>query len=89
MMQDHDALTFQYPEHLENEIVPKLQKQLVTKIPLSKNRTLEIPYDAKTGWNRADYSEGNPDGLKDFYGNDKRKRTPEVHILDRRVRRTQ
>lgn len=87
MMQDHDALTFQYPAEMENEIVPELIRQLTIAVPLKHNRVLEIPYDAKTGWNRGDYhATKNPDGLKDFTGEDKRKRSEAVHLLDRNVR---
>lgn len=87
MMQDHDALTFMYPEEREDEIVPKLLAQLPIEVELKHGRTLEIPYDCKVGWNRADWSEGNPDGLKDFTGHDERRRRAEVHFLDRVVRR--
>lgn len=86
MLQDHDALTFMYPEELEDIIVPKIQSQLVIPIELANGRTLKIPYDAKVGWNRGDYSEKNPDGLKDYFGHDERKRTPPVSLLDRIIR---
>lgn len=87
VMQDHDALTFQYPEHLEDEIVPVLQKQLLVPVPLKHDRVLVIPYDCQTGWNRGKYDAAkNPDGLRDFNGHDERKRQPKVGILDRRLR---
>ncbi len=87
MMHDHDALTFQYPEHLEDEIVPKLLNLLRQPIELKYNRVLEIPYDAKTGWNKGDYNEKtNPDGLKDYHPGDQRTRAPEVSLLDRILR---
>lgn len=87
MMQDHDALTFQYPEEQEDETIPKLLALLPQSVELKHGRTLEIPYDCKTGWNRGDFSKDNPDGLKDYDGTDERKRTPLVSILDRRVRK--
>lgn len=97
MMQDHDAITIQYPEELEDEIVPQVMKMLTVQIPLQGGRVLEIPYDAKVGWNKGDYKEikdkngniiriENPDGLKDYVPSDKRRRTPEVPILDRKFR---
>lgn len=90
MMQDHDAITIQYPEEREDEIVPKVIKQLEQPIQLKNGRTLLIPYDAKVGWNRGDFDynnpEKNPDGLKDWNGHDKRKRSPKVSILDRKFR---
>ena len=86
MFQDHDALTFQYPEHLEDEIVPIIQKQLVQTVPLQEGREMRIPFDCKVGWNKGDWSEKNPDGLKDYKGGDERKRQRQVSILDRKVR---
>lgn len=88
MMHDHDATTWMYPEEQEDEIVPYLQKALVHEIPLKNGRTLSIPYDCKTGWNKGDYdAQTNPDGLKDYVGKDKRTRTPQVGIMDRKFYR--
>lgn len=91
MFQDHDAITTMYPEEQEDEIIPKLQKQLEFPIQLKHDRTLLVPYDCKVGWNKGDFDEKNPgknpDGLKEFYGHDERKRTPKMHLLDRVVRR--
>lgn len=87
-MHDHDALTIQYPEELEDKIIPKIQAQLEEPIELSHGRRLLIPYDCVTGWNRGKYDETkNPDGLKDYEPGDKRERSPEVSILDRPLRR--
>lgn len=88
VMHDHDALTFMYPEELENEIVPRIHADLVEPIALKNGRTLAIPYDCKVGYNKGEYdAKANPDGLKDFTGEDKRKRSPALGILDRPVRR--
>lgn len=87
MMQDHDAITIMYPEESEDEIIPKIQEQLKYPIQLKHDRTLLIPYDCKVGWNRGDYSKDNVDGLKDYTGHDERKRSPKVHLLDRKVSR--
>lgn len=88
MLQDHDALTFMYPEEVEDELIPRIMKDLVVRVPLPKGRELAIPYDCKVGWNRGDYDEQtNPEGLKDYTGTEKRKRQTEVGILDRVVRR--
>ena len=88
MMHDHDALTWTYPEEREDEIIPDLLKQHTIEIPLAKGRTLAIPYDCKTGWNKGNYNaKTNPDGLKDYEGRDQRKRSPQVSLLDRIVRR--
>jgi DNA polymerase-1 len=89
MMQDHDAVTIQYPEDREDEIIPRILEQLKVPIQLAHGRTLLIPYDCKTGFNRGDYDpKKNPDGLRDYQGHDERSRTPQVRLLDRPVRRT-
>lgn len=86
-MHDTDALTFMYPESTEDTIIPILQQALLENIPLKTNRTLTIPYDCKVGWNKGDWhGEKNPDGLKDYYEHDERKRSPKVGLLDRIVR---
>jgi len=90
MMHDHDALTFMYPTTHEDTIIPQLLANLPINIPLANGRTLTIPYDCKTGWNKGDYdAKTNPDGLKDYRVgvSDKRKRSPQVHLLDRTLRR--
>jgi DNA polymerase I-like protein with 3'-5' exonuclease and polymerase domains len=89
MMQDHDALTFMYPTEQESEILPKLQSLLTEPIPLKNGRTLLIPYDCQVGWNRGKWDEEkNPNGLREWQGQDKRKRIEEAGILDRVIRRT-
>lgn len=89
MMQDHDALTFMYPEELEDEILPKLRADLITPITLNNGRVLEIPYDCQVGWNRGKYdARKNPNGLQEYKGTDQRKRVPEAGILDRIIHRT-
>lgn len=80
-MHDHDALTFQFPQEAEDEIIPQIQEGLRVEVQLEHGRTLVIPYDCKVGWNKADWSEKNPDGLKDYKPGDPRKRTPIVDIL--------
>lgn len=84
MMHDHDALTWMYPEEREDEVVPALLAAIPEEVPLKNGRSLTIPYDCKTGWNRGDWSKDNPDGLKDWTGHDSRKRTPAVHWLDKK-----
>lgn len=97
MMQDHDALTFMYPEEIEDEVIPILAQELLEDIPLQHNRALCIPYDCKVGWNKGEYCCGNRsnpgcakcekdvnlDGLKDYAPGDQRKRQPQVSIMDR------
>lgn len=85
-MHDHDALTVQYPEEREDEIIPKIMEQLCVPVPLNHNRELIIPFGCKTGWNKGEWSEENPDGLKSYTPGDKRTRTAAIDILDRRIR---
>lgn len=84
MMQDHDALTFMYPEEAEAEVVPALKAALPETIGLRHGRTMTIPYDCKVGWNRGDWSEANPEGLKDWRGGDSRRRAKRVNWFDRK-----
>lgn len=87
LMQNHDAVVVQYPEHLEDEIIPKLKKQLEFPIELRDGRKFVIPYDCKTGWNWGEFDgKRNPDGLKEWHGGDTRKRGKEMSLLDRRIR---
>jgi DNA polymerase I-like protein with 3'-5' exonuclease and polymerase domains len=86
VMHDHDALTFMYPEEMEDEIIPLLREMLVEEIPLTNGRTLAIPYDCKVGWNKGEANNDNVDGLKDYKGHDERTRRPEVGIMDRIIR---
>jgi DNA polymerase I-like protein with 3'-5' exonuclease and polymerase domains len=89
MFQEHDALTFMYPENTEDKVIPLILKQLEFPIKLANGRTLLIPYDCKVGWNKGEYNEEtNPDGLRDWRpGDGQRKRQPKVSLLDRPVRR--
>ena len=90
VFQDHDAITITYPEAHEDHIIPLIQTQLLQSIPLKNGRNMTIPYDCKTGWNKGDWDKDdptkNPDGLKDYYGHDNRKRLPKLGLLDRKLR---
>src|SRR6267142_2200488 len=59
MMQDHDAITFMYPEDTEDEVIPILAEELLEDFPLQHGRSLCIPYDCKVGWNKGEYCCGN------------------------------
>lgn len=84
MFQDHDAITFMYPEATESEIIPKLMKELIVPVELNQGKFLEIPYDCEVGWNKGKYDETkNPDGLREYTGQDNRRRSPQVGLLDR------
>lgn len=75
LIQVHDSILFQYPEELENEIVPWALEILRTYLTLAKDRDFVVPTEAMTGWNWGYYdSETNVDGLKKRKGGDDRKR---------------
>ena len=85
LAQVHDAVLFQYPEELEDDILPRAI-QLI-QIPISIGpRTMIIPSEAKIGWNWGDFDEhSNFAGLKKWSGNDDRTRPEPTTILDARV----
>jgi DNA polymerase I-like protein with 3'-5' exonuclease and polymerase domains len=92
--QIHDAIAFQYPESLEDQIIPKVSETLKVNLTFSRpdgsSRNFFIPSEPKTGWNFSKYNndpaegELNLDGLKDWSGNDQRQRTsfPPESMLD-------
>lgn len=89
MFQDHDALTFMYPERDEERVLPLLRDNLIVPLSLVGGRTLRIPYDCEVGWNKGHYhAERNPDGLREYAGPDDRRRRPQAGILDRVVHRS-
>lgn len=90
--QEHDAVVFQYPEEIEDEIIPIARNLLKVPVELKNGRVLIIPNDVKTGWNWANSHDPdgkliNPDGLMKYSGHDNRKRTdsPSNSLLDRRL----
>lgn len=88
MMQEHDAITFMYPEKDEDKIIPMLMADLIVPIPLAGGRVLRIPYDCQVGFNKSKYHPiKNPDGLRDYVGHDNRKRTIKHGLLDRTSRK--
>lgn len=85
----HDAILIQYPEELENEVVPAVQRLLEIEVPLMNGRTLIIPTEAVCGWNWGyAYNDKkeliNPNGLTPFSGNDQRTRVQQESILSRK-----
>lgn len=76
LIQVHDSILFQYPEHLENEIVPWALEALKAPLELKGGRKFVVPTEAMTGWNWGYFdTEKNPDGLKKWKGSDPRTRT--------------
>lgn len=75
LVQVHDSILFQFPEHLRNEIVPWAVEAIKTKLILERGREFTVPTEASTGWNWGKVGDENPDGLKKWKGGDDRKRT--------------
>jgi hypothetical protein len=85
LFNDHDALTIQYPERQEDEIIPQLLQALRYPIELADGREFVIPFGCKTGWNKGNYNDKtNPEGLKTYIPGDERRRTSTVCVLNRR-----
>jgi DNA polymerase-1 len=75
LVQVHDSVLFQYPEELEDIIVPWALKILRVPLILKRDREFIVPTEAKVGWNWGDKSEENLDGLIKYKGHDDRRRT--------------
>jgi hypothetical protein len=76
LIQVHDSILFQYPEHLEDEIIPWALAALRAPLTLARGREFVVPTEAKVGWNWGEFDKDqNPDGLVKWRGGDDRKRT--------------
>lgn len=74
LTQVHDSILFQFPEELEDEIIPWALEQLKVTLSLVSGREFFVPVEAKVGWNWGDMQPDNPDGLMKWKGGDTRKR---------------
>ena len=85
LLQVHDSVLVQYPEDQEDTVLPRILSLIEQPIQV-RDRAIIVPAEAKTGWNWADASPSNPDGLKKYSGHDIRRRTsfPKTSLLDRR-----
>jgi DNA polymerase I len=80
LVQVHDSILFQYPEELENEIVPWALETLKAPLDLIGGRRFVVPTEAKVGWNWGERHDNNPDGLIKWKGSDSRKRVDQPTI---------
>lgn len=79
LAQVHDALYFQYPEHLdETAIISEALSHFDLEFTHESGHKLIVPGEAKVGWNWGNFDpETNPDGLAKWKGKkDERTRTP-------------
>lgn len=80
LIQVHDSILFQFPEELEDEIMPWVIQQCRVEVELAGGRKFVVPAEGKTGWNWGDMitkKDGtviNPSGLTKYKGGDTRKR---------------
>lgn len=90
LAQTHDSWTVQIPEN-RTDLVDPIKRMFEVEV-WHPTHPLRIPAEAKTGWNwsKADprkklFSDGNPDGLREWKGSEPRKRTedPAGSLLDR------
>lgn len=91
--QIHDAILFQYPEHLEAELLPKVLELMRVPVPIN-GRVMEIPVEVSVGWNWAKADDENPYGLRKYKGGSDDRICPEhisnppqgLALLDKRIR---
>ena len=84
LIQVHDSILLQYPEELETTIIPELIKLITVEQTLVNGRKFIVPAECKTGWNWADWSVDNSQGLVKFRGKDERTRS-KINFLDKWV----
>ena len=80
LLQIHDAVVIQFPEHRESTVVPAAVQALRVPIDLARGRVMVIPSEAKVGWNWGSASPTNPDGLTKWTGADARRRSETTRL---------
>lgn len=64
MAQKHDSVTFQFPEDLDAEVIPRALSLMSTPLQ-HEGRTFDVPCEAKVGFNWGGFDERlNPNGMK-------------------------
>lgn len=74
LLQVHDSILFQFPEEMEDEIVPWALSLIQQTVRLKGGRDFMIPAEAKVGWNWSD-DRNDPDALRKWPEKEQRKRT--------------
>jgi DNA polymerase-1 len=90
LVQVHDSILFQYPQQLEDTIIPQSIKLIEQTIRLKDGRDFMIPAEAKVGWNWSDFDPKNPDpdAMRKYVDTKRpttRTRRPNPSFLDRGV----
>jgi DNA polymerase I-like protein with 3'-5' exonuclease and polymerase domains len=86
LIQVHDSILLQYHEDKEKELIPLITSLMGAPLTLPSGRVFDVPHEVKVGWNWADATPDNPQGLVKFNGGDplrKREARKTTHILDR------
>ena len=65
LLQVHDSILFQFPEGLEESIVPWAVDTIQQVVPLKGGRSFMIPGEAKVGWNWSD-DRSDPDSMRKY-----------------------
>lgn len=74
LAQVHDSCLFEVNEECLNECVPWAVEALRVPLLLREGREFVVPTEAKVGWNWADFTDSNPDGIRKWKGTETRKR---------------
>jgi DNA polymerase-1 len=85
LIQVHDSILLQYRESKEKELLPLITSLMGAPLTLPSGRVFDVPHEIKIGWNWADATADNPQGLVKYVGSDLRTREARktTHILDR------
>jgi hypothetical protein len=51
LAQTYDSITFQYPEELEDAIIPQVLRLIAVELVAPNGRRYVVPGEAKVGWN--------------------------------------
>lgn len=82
LLQVHDSLLLQYPESIEDEVIPYIKQAFRTVLQLRAGRQFFVPCEVQVGWNWGypEYDKatgkiiGNPNGMMKYKGHDERVR---------------
>jgi hypothetical protein len=81
LAQLHDGIYFQYHESDNEPAIIQQALALFQTTRVHEGRTFTIPGEAKIGWNWANVSPSNPNGLKTWKGTDLRRRCDKYGFL--------
>jgi DNA polymerase I len=74
LIQVHDSLLIQYPEELEEQVLPLIREAFKVVLNLRGGREFFVPCEVQIGWNWDKQSPENPNGMIKYKGVDSRTR---------------